>query len=278
VKGSGDWKAVADPLSARLLDRLRRVRRDAEDAEAIHDARVAARRLWAAAELWRPDAEEWAGLRRRLPKLIRRMGRVRNLDVTLELLARGKPADREARRALAASIRRRRKKRRARLSKRMRKLDLAALRRKLRALSAAPARDPSRPPGPRDLGIHFTRIAALAVLSPWSEQASAAHEVRREVRLLRYAHETLEAVYPPPDFEAARRKLRSVQETAGRLQDRRVLERAAARALRKGGLSVLLDPLLGRVRREARALARRFALDVAALMELRPRMTGEGAP
>ncbi len=238
----------------------------------MHDARVAARRVLAAGELWGREARGWDGLRSRLPRLVRRLGRVRNTDVTLELLSRGKAADREARDALIAWLRRRRRKERGRLREWLTRRRVRRLRRQL---GEAIRGRSGRTPAPADLGIHFTRIVSLAVLSPWSEQAAAAHEVRREVRLLRYGHETLRWAYLPADFERARRQLLRVQEEAGAWQDRCVLERFAARAIRQGGLSAPLDPLLARVRGEAKVLARRFVIGVSALMELRSRMAQE---
>jgi CHAD domain-containing protein len=263
---------ILAPIAKRLLARLDRVVRDPRDGEAIHDARVAARRFLAAGELWSPWARGWEDLRRRLPRLVRRLGRVRNLDVTIGLLTRGRAADRASRRAFAGWLRRRRRKERGALSEWLTLRRVRRIRRRIR--EALRIRD-ARRAEPADLGIHFTRILSLAVLSPWSEHLKAAHEVRREVRRLRYGHETLRWAYRPADYERAQRKLLDIQDRAGAWHDRCVLERLAARAIREGGLSAPLDPLLARARSEAKALARRFVIGVSSLMDLRPSVTRE---
>ena len=269
-----DRRKVLRPLIDRLIKELGKVVRDPADIDAVHDARVAARRVLAARELWGPDSD-WNALRKRLVRLVRRLGRVRNADVTLGILSKGRAADRGARRALAAWLQRRRRKEREKLSKWLTRARVRKLQGKLARQVRAKA---DRIPAPRDLAIHFTRIVSLAVLSPWSEQDAAAHEVRREVRMLRYGHETLRWAYLPAAFERARRQLLEVQDRAGAWHDRCVLERFAARAVRQGGLSASLDPLMTRIRREAKTLAERFVVSVSSLMELRPTIAQEEAP
>jgi CHAD domain-containing protein len=269
-----DRRSVLRPLADRLLKELGKVVRRPENVDAVHDARVAARRVLAAREIWGPESD-WNPLRKRLVRLVRRLGRVRNTDVTLGLLSKGRPADAAARRALGAWLRRRRKRERQRLSRWLTRTRVRKIRRRLDGMVRARS---ERTPAARDLAIHFTRIVSLAVLSPWSEQEAAAHEVRREVRMLRYGHETLQWAYEPAAFDRARRRLLEVQDRAGSWRDRCVLERFAARAIREGGLSASLDPLLSRVSREAKTLAGRFVVSVSSLMELRPTIAQEGSP
>jgi hypothetical protein len=69
--------------------------------------------------------------------------------------------------------------------------------------------------------------------------------------------------------------LRAVQEAAGAWQDRCVLSRLAAKAVRKGKVEVPLAPLLGRIERESKELSRRFAQSLNELMDLRKSMLGE---
>src|SRR5206468_11851049 len=62
-------KAILEPRVARLLANLRKVQKDPSDEEAIHDVRVAARRLLVAGDLWAPLASRWERVRSRLGKL-----------------------------------------------------------------------------------------------------------------------------------------------------------------------------------------------------------------
>lgn len=244
----------------------------------MHDARVAARRLVAAGDLYGSSVPEWERLRERLLKSVRRMGRVRNLDVALAFLSDGPAADRSARRSLGRALRRRRRKARRKLASwldggRVRRLreETDAYLRKVRRIRRR------EPLGPRELLPFFSRIMNLYADRAWTRDPEAAHEMRREVRWLRYAHETLERAYPVDDFRQARRVLRKVQELAGSWHDRCVLEELAARAVRKGKSDVSLDPLLARVRSESAGLVRRFVQATAVLIRLRPKMTGTAA-
>jgi len=268
--------AILRQLSSRLLAELRKVRKDPGDVEAVHDARVAARRLLAGGELWAHGARGWFSLRARLPKLVRRLGRVRNFDVSLELLAEGPASDRAARAALAKALRGRRKRRRAKLGDWLSAGRLKRLKKKLDdVLQAARRRPLVATPGPSDLAPYFARIASLSAGEDWMSDVEIAHEIRREVRRLRYGHETLAWAYSPSDLERAARALRAVQEAAGAWRDRQVLARLAGQEVRKGRIKEPLTPLLGRVERESKDLARRFALALRQLMALRPRMLGE---
>lgn len=263
-------------LSARLRAELGKVRKDPGDVEAVHDARVAARRLLAGGELWAHGIRCWPRLRDRLPKVVRRLGRVRNLDVALQVLAKGPAADRSARRALARVLREWSRRRRAvllewlapgRLRKLASRIDdvLAEIRR--RPLVATP--------GPPDLAPYVARIVSLSAGGAWASDVETAHEIRRELRRLRYGHETLSWAYRAGDVERASRALRAVQDAAGAWQDRCVVARLAARAMRKGRLDVAPAPLLARIDAESAEFSRRFALALNELLELRAVMLGE---
>lgn len=270
--------AVLRQLSRRLLAELRKVRKDPADIEAIHDARVAARRLLAAGELWARGARGWFSARSRLPKIVRRLGRVRNYDVSLELLEKGPVAERAARAALSAAFREERKRKRARLLKWLSAARLKSLAKKIDDVLKAVRRRPLvAMPGPSDLAPYFARIASLAAGGGWTSDIEVAHEIRREVRRLRYGHETLAWAYSAQDLERAARALRAVQEAAGAWQDRCVLARLASKAVRKGRVEEPLAALLGRIEAESKDLSRRFGLALNGLMELRPRMLGEPA-
>ena len=262
-------------MAGHLRLELNKIRKDPSDIEAIHDARVGARRLLAAGDLHAEDSPEWERLRTRLPKLVRRLGRVRNLDVTIDILRKGKASDRKARAALSGVLKRRRKKERARLEtwldrKRFRKIrdDMKC------ALRAVRQTGRGRTAAPMDLSPFFSRILMLYSDHAWSTNTKAAHHVRHEVRFLRYAYETLEWAYPPEEFKGARSQLRRVQQLAGAWHDRTVLEEFAGEAERKGRVSVPLDPLLVRVRAESRQYIRKFVKATAKLIHLRSQIEG----
>jgi CHAD domain-containing protein len=267
---------VLRQLSSRLLAELRKVRKNPADIEAVHDARVAARRLLAGGELWAHGVRGWFNLRARLPKVVRRLGRVRNLDVSIELLAKGPPSDQDARRALTEALKDSRKRRRAKLLKWLTPARVKSLSKRLDEVLLSVRRRPlAATPGPSDLAPYFARIAALSAGGGWTSDVEIAHEIRREVRRLRYGHETVSWAYGKADVERAVRVLRAVQEAAGAWQDRCVVSRLAAKAVRKGRVGTAMAPLLARIDRESKQLSRRFALALNELLELRAAMLGE---
>ena len=267
---------VLRQLSSRLRAELGKVRKNPADIEAVHDARVAARRLLAGGELWAHGVRGWFSLRARLPKIVRRLGRVRNLDVSVELLAQGPPSDRAARRDLSHALKADRRRRRSKLLEWLTAARLRSLSKRLEDVLKAVRRRPLvATPGPSDLAPYFARIASLSAGGAWTSDVEIAHEIRREVRRLRYGHETVSWAYGKADVERAVRVLRAVQEAAGAWQDRCVLARLAAKAVRKGKVEVPLAPLLARIDRESKDLSRRFALALNELMDLRSVMLGE---
>src|SRR5947207_12306069 len=108
--------ATLDRLADRLRLELRKVRRQRSNVDAVHDARVAARRLLAAGELWATETSPWPEVRDRLPRITRKLGRVRNVDIALGLLLKGTKEDEAARKALARHLGKLRKKERARVA------------------------------------------------------------------------------------------------------------------------------------------------------------------
>ena len=254
---------------------LNKIRKDPSDIEAIHDARVGARRLLAAGDLHAEDSPEWERLRTRLPKLVRRLGRVRNLDVAVDLLRKGKASDRKARGALSKVLKRSRKKERTRLEDWLDRKRIRKIRDEIQsALRAVRQTGRGRTAAPMDLSPFFSRILMLYSDHAWSTDTKAAHHVRQEVRLLRYAYETLEWAYPPEEFKGARSQLRRVQQMAGDWHDRTMLEELAEEAGREGKISVVLDPLIVRVRAESREFIRKFVKATAKLIHLRSQIEG----
>jgi CHAD domain-containing protein len=252
-------KAAATPallqaaldLSARLLTMeaaARRVRRG-RDEKAVHDFRVAARRLTAALDVWAPllDPSTAARARRRVRRMRRELSAVRDLEVLGARLRERLPAATAAARVALeghiARLERRLAKRVRRSPKvvaqprilRVRRGLLRAVRRAPGAATAPPAADLAR------AHITATRDRAIAALGgAWARRDDEAlHEARVRIKAWRYAREMAEE---PAAGMPAVAELRAVQETLGTVQDLAVtardLEREARRARRKGRLAL----------------------------------------
>jgi CHAD domain-containing protein len=271
--------ATLEPRAGQFLTELKKVRKDSSDIEAIHDARVAARRLLAAGDLWAGDAEGWKDLERRLPKLIRRLGRVRNLDVTIEIVLGEKGIPRAERLALERALKKFRRKERARLSRWLTKSRLRALGKDVRDLSKDVRRRLHHiRPRPEELGAYFVRIGHLAQKAQKSHDREEAHEVRRELRRLRYAHETMHWAFPEDEFVRAAKLFRQVQDIAGRWRDLCILEEYAQVLRKKKRPAPLLNGMMTRVRSEAKALSAKFLQSIPDVVSLRPRLLSRVEP
>lgn len=268
--------STLDRLADRLILELNNVLRSPADAEAIHDARVAARRLLAAGELWATHTGPWPGVRDRLPRIVRKLGRLRNLDIALGLLRKGPKEDEPARRALARHLRRLRKKERRRVGEWITAEKIGRLEEEtskvVREVRQKPVLDAPSPP---DLAPHFARLMSLFTGRAWAPSPEEAHAIRREVRRLRYAHETLEWAYEPEDFERVVKLLQRIQEVAGEWQDRCVLEKYASKAMRRGKVTKPLDGFLSRIQAESKALSDKFVRVASELTDLRQVIVGE---
>jgi len=268
--------ATLDRLADRLHEELRKVHRSPGDVDAVHDARVAARRLLAAGELWATHAAPWPGVRDRLPRILRKLGHLRNIDIALGLLRQGTKEDEAARRALSRHLRKLRKKERAKIAewltgKKIDRID-KAMKKIVREVRQKPVLDAPSPP---DLAPHFARVMSLFTGRAWAPGPEEAHAIRREVRRLRYAHETLEWAYEPEDFLRVVKLLGKIQEVAGEWQDRCVIEKFASKAMRRGKVTVPLEGFLSRIQAESKALSEKFVRVATELTDLRQLIVGE---
>jgi CHAD domain-containing protein len=100
--------------------------------------------------------------------------------------------------------------------------------------------------------------------------------MRRDVRQLRYAHETLWWAFPPAAHGRLGGALHDVQDVAGAWQDLCVMKKLAAKAERKGRLDVPLEGFMKDVARRARTLYDRFARSLKAFVRGRDRLTEDG--
>ncbi len=268
--------STLDLLAERLDVELRKIRKRPSDVEAIHDARVAGRRLLAAGELWASHVAPWVGVRDRLPRLVRRLGRLRNLDIAVELLAKGAKEEEAAREELARHLRKSRKKERERMAVWLTKKKVDRLRSTLKEVVREVRQKPVLDaPAPSDLAPHYARVMSLITARAWAPTAEEAHAIRREVRRLRYAHETLEWAYEPEDFQRVVKTLQKIQELAGNWQDRCILEKLASKAIRRGKVSVPLTGFLSRMQGESRSLSERFVRAATELTDLRQLIVGD---
>jgi CHAD domain-containing protein len=252
---------VAGAVRDDLLERMRSVTAAAArvralgDAEAIHDLRVALRRLNAALRLWRDllrPAPRTAA-RRRLRRLRRALGPARELEVNvaqlLEFLPAMPPPSRVAVESLAARLRGRLPGARARAARAARPSAIRALARRVeRSVSTLPERLATRP-DPRTIArqqIARAREVALRALGGAVETGDDAHlhQARIAVKKWRYAVESAQAAL---DSTAKLKSLRDVQEVLGQVHDRAVLRdliERRARKLRAAGLEAQATGLL----------------------------------
>ncbi len=271
--------ATLGPRAERLLSKLREVRKNPSDEDAVHDARVAARRLLAAGELWAPLEPGWKDVQDRLSRIVRRLGRVRNLDVTIRYLGRASLGDAASRGELAEALKRQRRKARRRLSEWLTGRRIRAVEGELRWVPG-PGRNgqAGRPPAPADLDPYFDRLLQVTAKVNLRAGVEAGHEARRELRRLRYAHETLAWAYEARRFQSASKRFVHAQDLAGRWHDLCVLEELGRKAIRKGKGSGRLTPLVDRARSEANRQLPGFVREIQSLAGLHAELTGTGSP
>jgi CHAD domain-containing protein len=196
------------------------------NADAIHDARVATRRLRAAAPLalaFEPE-DRWAGQFEAMHTLGRSFGRARDLDVALERLAdlEGRlPLSARALALLRLTLTERQGRERRRLIKTIEELPLDSMSR-LRA--TRPRLTLRRDPRRGVLEQHL--VGQAAHLRDAIERASGvyfpnrAHQVRVDVKKLRYLLELLPNRAQPA---GSIKRLRRAQEVLGAVHDRQSL-------------------------------------------------------
>lgn len=266
-------------LAAQVLAGGRRVRKGG-DAEAIHDLRVASRRLGATLSLWAPAFEDGArrGARRALRRLRRRLGRVREREVLLtqvSAMAREEPGLAETLEPEIARLSRRVARGRARAARRTRPARLAQIGERIERCLATRATLRSGPAGPRALllraqeGVRTRRRAALETIAEArsADDDARLHRGRVALKRWRYALESLAAAADAPDQGLA--ALRSLQQVLGAVNDavvlRDYLARRAARNRARGRPARAASLERARERGEARRRQERARLSEALL-------------
>jgi CHAD domain-containing protein len=212
-----------------------------EDDDALHDTRVAARRLETALQLWRDaiDPVERRTTRRRVRRWRRRLSAARDLEVIVEALGDDALAIGAAEAGALAGLREsmvaRRDRNRLRIAARCTPARLARLRDRLDRLVAgiAPAPDAIARADRRRARTGRAVEAALAAARN-TEDDDALHAARIAVKKRRYAEDAFAAGAGIPAGEASA-SARALQRALGAVHDR----------------AQLRDHLLGRARRAA---------------------------
>jgi CHAD domain-containing protein len=254
---------IADDLAARTRAVARAAARvDSDDAgTAVHDLRVALRRLNAALRLWDDVLipKPARGARRRIRRMRRELGPLRELEADAQHLTKHLPelpiASRVAAEALLDDLMRRSGKARRRLRSAVgRKAARAIARRVTRATTGIDERiarhhDPGTP-----ARNHIAETRGVALRRLGAGIAAGAddrlHEARVALKKWRYA---LEAAARPDGSAPSLKTLRALQEALGHAHDCAMLHgRVERRARRLGehGLSAeaaALIPLLERI-------------------------------
>lgn len=218
-----------DPSTPLLKERLRGLFRHlphalAGEEEAVHQMRVAGRRLRVALPLLgrNPEGRRTRRALRILRQLTQAAGTSRDLDVCAALFDGHVPAGRKAapaQRTLRTRLRAGRSRSRTRMAEALLDLEIARLRRDLRALLARRGevlftvvlrlRDAREHRGARVL-------QALSALGERYDPA-ALHDLRKRLRKLRYAAELAEAVMAQPTEAPA--IFKALQEQLGHIRD-----------------------------------------------------------
>jgi CHAD domain-containing protein len=245
--------ATLDQVIATFVANLRQARHGR--AGAIHDARVASRRLRELLRALAPGrAADVRSLRRDIRRLGRAMGRVREIDVSLDLMA-SHPLTAAWPRAVRVRIQRElaieRESRQDAMARRIEKVDLADLGTRLRALARAFA---ASRPKTSDAAIAARRRVRARTFQDALERAGTVyapaplHAVRIAAKKLRYNLEWSRATSGPA-LTGQLKELRETQHLLGELQDlymlegalrriaaQRTLDRSTVRALQVGAV------------------------------------------
>lgn len=197
-----------------------------DDPEALHELRVAGRRMVAALRILEAASLGGAiGLRRRVQAMLGRMSPLRDIDVLhaeLSSVNRSLPGA-----GLLPALRALESLRHARQRQLLRLLDSSRVRHLLAALDALSVRAPARTrqaaigvAAPDLLRRRYRRMRSQARLATAEGSADACHRLRLEAKKLRYVAEPLAVLYGRPMLRFLRR-LQTLQTLLGRMNDAR---------------------------------------------------------
>jgi CHAD domain-containing protein len=261
------------------------------DAAAIHQARVATRRLREAMSL----AGSGAGARKigaTLRRWTRALGPVRELDVTIDILtslAESGELPNAAATFLAGVLRDERRRLHASVVRQLERCNIDKLQRKAIAACTSAAVTPQRRADPKRLAVARERAGRRAVALREAMDRAAAiymperlHEVRLAVKKLRYAMEIVRELSRSRAY-ARLRRLKAAQDLLGRMHD---LEMIIARTRAIQGsphapdlrLSADLDRLVRRLETECRQLHGHYIASRGELLRICDDVVTSGRP
>ena len=235
-----------EPSFERRIDVLRRAAervRQGADGKAVHDARVATRRLAALLDVWKEELEPKPRRRanRSLHRMRRRLGAAREREVSLEQIQKALGdavgEDAAALDALATRLRKRLPEDRARVESAARHRRVEEIVEDLRACLRHETTEPRPRPGALDRAaerVARRRAQALTALDQALDhpQDVALHAARIEAKKWRYGEEAL-AEAKGAKMPRAVSVLRALQEILGANQDRAVLAARLERQARR---------------------------------------------
>jgi CHAD domain-containing protein len=219
------------------------------DADVIHDVRVAIRRLRQALDVFAPALDSAAAkkLDKKVRKLLKRAGEVRNLDIAIDMVKNARIA---GARPLIDAIRKDRTKAAKDFAQELSKLCDSDFASKWPSKLAAPSpqTDPME-------GYRQNLLAMTADLFDAGERAAdptsdsdTLHKFRIKTKKFRYTLELFEPLYGP-SVKARMRVLRNLQQRLGDINDyaasRRILDDY------RDGRSAVVDRALDRLKRMA---------------------------
>jgi CHAD domain-containing protein len=260
----------------------------AGDDVGVHQARVASRRLREAVPVLAADTKIRKKAERKIRRVTRALGTVREMDVTVQILdefARGPGIPRDALEDVRGHVIAERDRRRATMLDRLRRVDTAKLSRRLDEVAIM---IPGATLG-EWRGTLVTRVAQRAKRLRSAIQnagqvyaAEQLHFVRIAVKKLRYALELLADSRLAP-VRPLVNTLKRAQETLGRVHDLQVIEHhvAAVQALpptRRGADDGGLDVIARMLADECRHIHARYVKQVPALLELVESCTSSVVP
>lgn len=249
----------------RELKRQARLVRDATDPEAVHQMRVATRRLRAALRVFRAHLRVPHTVARGLRRLARRLGAVRDCDVLIALaetkhLGALRGAERERMARLVGRWRRRRERAQDRLVQELQRARHRAL---LKALTRF-AKHPE-PAAPHEavaarvlsdaVDAQAERLARHPGMTLPAPAPAALHDLRIGFKRLRYTLDFHAAAFGL-SYDEERRLARQMQEVLGEIHDRDLLLDRLATG--KGAWKGPWPGLHRRLATERQALIRRF--------------------
>jgi triphosphatase len=207
-----------------------------DNPEELHDLRVAGRRLDAVLRQFRSSLPtSFLGVRPTLKRILRALGEARDLDVALselETFDRESPkSDRESVEPLKRHMVSERGRARARMLSVLDSVSVQKALQNLTSLLAAPSAASQQSPPELALNVapelirrRYRKVRKGAELLTLDSSTEAYHEVRGQVKKLRYALEAVAVIYGKPADEMLR-ALRRWQEKLGVQQDAAVANR-----------------------------------------------------